>query len=130
MALRTASTSVVWTGNVVATTTAETIMFTSNPCSPSFDNASLVLVWFAAVTLTAGSTAVTWRLRRGLLVTSPLINQVVALNVAASTTIAFNGICADTPGIVAAQQYVLTFQATGAAANSTLVDGALAVLSL
>lgn len=130
MALRTPSTSVIWTGNVVATTTAETIFFTSAPVSPPVDSAQLVLIFNALVTLTGSTTAVTWRIRRGILVTSPLVNQGVSIPAAANTNISFNGSYADTPGIVTSQQYVLTFQATAAAANSTLVDGAFSVLVL
>jgi len=92
------------------------------------DNAVALLWWEAVITLTAGTTAVTYRLRRGTTATGTLVNVAQAITVTASTTIKHSGHYIDTAGIVAGQQYSLTAQMTAAAANSTVNDGCISVL--
>lgn len=130
MGLHTPSTAVNWTQNVIATTTAETILFTSNPVNPPFDNSQLIITWNLIIVMSAGTTSVIIRLRRGLLITSPLVNQGAAQTQAASATQALAGSYSDLPGITAGVQYVLTMQNAGSSGNSTMTDGSLAVLSL
>lgn len=111
-------------------TTAETVIFTTPPVNLVQDNALILVFWEAVITLTAGTTACTFRLRRGTTTAGALVNVAQAITVTASTTIKFSGVYQDTPGIVAAQQYSLSATMTAAAANSTVNDGCIAAVVL
>ena len=109
-------------------TTAETVVLTSPSLNPSLDNALVLIFWEVVFTLTAGTTAITARLRRGTTTGGTLINVAQAVTVTASTTVRMAGCYFDTPGVVASQQWSLTLQATAAAANTTVNDGSITAL--
>lgn len=111
-------------------TTAETVVVSSGPLGLAVDNAIVLITWEVVVTLTAGTTAITPRLRRGLGTTDTLINIAQAINVAATTTVKMSGSYRDQPGVAAALNYSLTLQMTGAAANSTPNDVCLTAFVL
>jgi hypothetical protein len=111
-------------------TTAETVICTTGPFGLPVDNALVIVMWYAIITLTAGSTAITMRLRRGNALTSAVVNVPTAQAVTASTVIQLSGTYVDTPGIVAGLQYSLTAQLTAAGANSTPNDICLTAIAL
>ncbi len=92
--------------------------------------AQTVRVWgVATITTAALTTAVTLRIRRGSGTGGTSVGTPTAVAEAASTAVnlAFAG--EDAPGEVAGQQYSLTAQATGPAANGTVNNCELWVLT-
>lgn len=130
MGVRIGSTATNTIANATITTTAETIAFTTGPMGLAFDNALVLVTWEVVVTLTAGTTAITPRLRRGSALTSTLVNVATAITVTASTTVKLSGHYLDLPGLAAGLQYSLTLQMTAAGANSTVNDGAMSAIVL
>jgi hypothetical protein len=116
--------------NAALTTSTETIIATLPPINIAVDNALINLFWYLAVTIGTAGVSMTVRLRRGTTTGGTLVNVAVAATVAAASVYVFNGNYADTPGICAEQQYVLTGQVGSATANSTLSDVAFMAMCL
>lgn len=125
MGVRNASASTVTPLNQPIVTVAETVCLTTGPLGLVYDNAEVLLEWFVIVALTAGTTAITARLRRGASATSTVVDVPTAVTVTASTTVRISGCYRDLPGVAAGLQYSLTLQMTAAGANSTVNDGCL-----
>lgn len=109
----------------------ETLCLTTPGISEPIDNGQVILLWTASITPGTSTTSLVFRLRRGALVTSPLVN----LTTFSFTTVAANlttvsGWYFDSPGIVAGQQYSLTVVQTADTVAGTWVDGALLAMVL
>jgi hypothetical protein len=89
-----------------------------------------LLFWEVNFTLTAGTTFVTYRLRKGTAVTGTIVLAESPVNVAASTSILGAGHFLDAPGLSAGVQYSLTMQLTAAGANTTINNGSLSAIVL
>lgn len=110
---------------------AETLCLTTPGISEPIDNGQVIILWTASITPGTSTTSLVFRLRRGALVTSPLVN----LTTFSFTTVAANlttvsGWYFDSPGIVAGQQYSLTVVQTADTVAGTWVDGALLAMVL
>ncbi len=116
--------------NGTLVTTAETIMATSPPINLTQDGALVLLFWQIEGVLGVGATAFQIRLRRGTLVTSPLVNVNGGQTLAASTNFLSGGAYPDSPGIVAEQQYTLTCQQVSATGNASINDAFIGVMVL
>jgi hypothetical protein len=104
----------------------ETLVFTTGPVGLAVDNAAVLIFWMACITAGTTVTLHNYRLRRGTLVTSPLVNAtVMGQTVAATNAVTTSGCYADQPGVAAALQYSLTVAQGGATAAGTFVDGML-----
>src|SRR5262249_19992357 len=103
----------------------ETVVLTTPAINPPLDNALVLVQWYVIFTLTAGTTAMTLRLRRGSTTADTLVNVATALTVTASTVVQMSGCYIDSPGVTANMVYSVTLQATAAAANTTCNDGCL-----
>jgi hypothetical protein len=131
MGVRFPSVAVTGVGNALPASSAETVVYTTPPINEPIDNAQVMLFWSYTLLAGTGTTAVTFKLRRGLLVTSPLIHVNNFSNpLAAAANGIFAGCYADNPGIVAGVQYSLTIVQTGATANGVNADGCLIAMVL
>lgn len=98
---------------VVPANGAETVILTTPPLTLPLDGAAVFLGWFYTPTTGLGTTAAGVRIRRGTLVTSPLINGGNAYPATANSGLLLAGWFVDTPGSVAGVQYSLTVTGTG-----------------
>lgn len=112
------------TAPVTAVTTAETAVATVGPLPENVGSSAALGVLIEATlacTLTAGTTAVTIRVRQGSGVAGAVVASSGALLVTASTVAALSWSALDTGALNPGQLYTVTFQATAAAANSSIV---------
>lgn len=120
------------TAVVSPVTTAETIILTSPGIEiPAGANGILVL-WKVLIALAAGTTSVTWRIRRGAALTGTLVESSGALTsgIAASSLLLGSGFVVDQPpnlGDIAT--YSITFQAAGAGANASTTSESIAIFA-
>jgi hypothetical protein len=108
--------------NAAPVNNAETIVWQSSPATPRYDGDQWCIEGVVDFTTGATTTAVTLRLRRGSLVTSPVVGaaELDTVGAAVSQPVPFQFV--DSPGAVAGQVYSLTYQATGATGNATIVS--------
>ncbi len=114
-----AAASVTVTAAVAVVAATETIIATLPAISPPMLSPTIRLFGVLRMTTAALTTAVTLRIRRGTAITGVLVGTADAVIEAASTLINMTTAGEDSPGEVAGQQYVLTAQATGPAANGS-----------
>ncbi len=114
----------------VLTQNTEMAVVTSPPLNISLDNAQVQIFWFYVMTLAAGTTAVSYRIRRGSGVAGTQVNVNSIIAEVASTVICRSGTYIDTPGVVAGQQYSLTVLTVAAGAAGTIQDACITVMSL
>lgn len=112
---------------VTLTTTAETVVATSNGVSTVSDQDQVAITGWAQLTLGTGTTSVTPRIRRGTSVSGTLVGTGNPINGTAGQTIVESFLTEDTPGLVAGQQYVFTLQQTGATANGSALQSSIDV---
>lgn len=104
---------------VTLTTTSEGSAVTSGGITTT--GVQTVRVWGTAIVTTGTSTtAVTLRIRRGSGTAGPSVGTPTAATVTAGNAVSLSFAGEDAPGEVAGQQYSLTAQQTGAAANGTV----------
>lgn len=119
--------SVNFASAVTITTTAETIVATLLGVNP--DQGSQVIVLSGTVRLTTGTatTTVTLRIRRGPLVTSPLVGPATPNSIigAAGNTNSYDVQAEDQTAEMANGTYVLTVQQASATGNGSAVEGEL-----
>lgn len=108
-------------------TTTETVLATVAGVSTQTADAVLTLEAVAQISTGTGTTSGTLRVRRGVDATGALVGVAQAETVTAGNTIDMELQVVDTPGEVAGQSYVVTYQATGASANSTSQQATLQV---
>lgn len=109
----------------------ETLVFTTGPIGLAEDNAAVILLWTAAILAGTSVTSHVWRVRRGPLVTSPVVNAQPWQNaaIAAAQTVS-SGVYVDNAAGVSAPQYSLTIVQTAASAAGTFEDGCLLAMVL
>lgn len=109
----------------------ETLVFTTGPLGLAVDNAAVLLFWTCSITAGTSTTGLAYRLRRGNLVTSPLVNVSSFLNTtAAGNTQVTSGVYADQPGVAAGVQYSLTVAQAADTVAGVFVDGCLMAIVL
>jgi len=116
--------------DVTLVTTAEGVVITSDPIAPPYDVVQAVILAWCQVTSGAAVTALTPRIRRGTLITSPLVGEANAeqLKVAAGSTEPMFIMVAEDLIRLASVQYSFTLQQTGGAANATVLQASIVVL--
>jgi hypothetical protein len=109
----------------------ETLMFTTGPLGLAVDNAPVMLFFIGTVVAGTSTTSHNYRLRRGTLVTSPLIHTAAfAQTCAAGNTVVVSGCYFDLPGVAAGLQYSLTIAQAAATVAGVFSDGALLAMVL
>lgn len=109
----------------------ETLCLTTGPIEGPIDNAAAILLWTASITPGTSTTSLVFRLRRGPLVTSPLVNlSTFSFTTVAANLLTVSGCYVDLPGVVAGQQYSLTVVQTADTVAGVWVDGALIAMVL
>jgi len=112
-------------------TAAETLVLTTGPLGLTEDNAAVILLWFGCVLAGTSVTSHVWRVRRGPLVTSPLVNANPWQNAAiAAAQTCSAGVYVDNAAGVSAPVYSLTVVQTAASAAGTFEDGCLLAVVL
>jgi hypothetical protein len=110
---------------------AETICYTTSPISEPVDNAQVLIFWGFSYIPGTANTSATFTLRRGPLLTSPTFQAGLwTTTVVAGNAIITSGAYADSPGVVAGQQYTLTIQQGAATGAGTFRDGYLMAMVL
>lgn len=105
---------------------AETLVFTTPPISLPVDNTFVQLDFMCVILTGASTTALVYLIRRGTLVTSPLVTPTGIQDAAAAVTeVVTAGMWVDSPGAVGGVQYSLTVQQTAATAAGTFATGIL-----
>jgi hypothetical protein len=110
---------------------AETVVLTTPPINEPVDNAQVLFVWQATIITGTSQTAVRFGLRRGTTTAGPLLGTgqwIYAIAAALQGT--YGGCYFDLPGIVAGQQYSLTYIQQGATVAGTWNDGCLIAMVL
>ena len=110
------------------TTTTETIVATSPPAAVPFGSAFAFVFGFLQMSTGTGVTGVTARIRRGNLVTGPLVGGANVVAAAASTAIGADIAVLDSLVSFDAAQYVLTIQQAAATGNGTVNQATILVL--
>jgi hypothetical protein len=109
----------------------ETVVFTTPPINEPIDNAQVLLFWDCAINPGTSTTNLSFRLRRGILATSPQItlgNRTIPA--VPGTLISTGGCYFDLPGVVAGVQYSLTVIQTAATVAGVFNDGCLIAMVL
>lgn len=88
----------------------------------------VLILAFATVTTAALTTALTTRIRRGTTIAGALVGEANAVGAAAAVTVSVAGYGRDNPGAVASQSYVVTVQATGPAANGSILSAIIVAI--
>lgn len=117
------------TNPVTLTTTAETLIIASNPIDqPQGCGFALVLAYFS-VSLSAATTTITLRVRRGNGITGTVVatSGAIGSGVDASVVYADGFNAVDTVPVQDLAQYSLTMQMAGASGNSTTSLQSIAV---
>lgn len=117
--------------NPAISTTAETVIATTPPFSPPIDAAQVIIHVVCSITIGTAGATLTLTIRRGPLVTSPLVQvHQPGITVVAGNTLGFGAFYVDTPGAVGGQQYSLTATVGSATGNSTVLDAAILAMAL
>ena len=117
------------TTDITVTTTTETIVGTTPQARLPVRNCRAIVRGFAHLTTGAATTTVTPRIRRGTLVTSPLVGEANAEQVkaaAGSTEQFFIEVTQDLDNVDQVE-YVFTLQQAGATGNGTILQGSVSV---
>jgi len=110
---------------------AETLVFTTGPIGLVEDFAQVILLWCCSITTGTSTTSLKYALRRGPLVTSPLVNvSTFAQTSAAGNLTTVTGVYVDNAAGISAPQYSLTVVQTACTVAGTFVDGALLAVVL
>jgi hypothetical protein len=110
---------------------AETLVFTTPPINEPVDNAQVLILWSAVITPGTSTTSLVFRVRRGTLVTSPLVNAAGwGFTTVAANLLFCSGWYPDNPGVVAGQQYSLTVVQTADTVAGAFVDGSMIAMVL
>jgi len=104
----------------------ETLVLTTGPIGLAEDGAAVILLWTCNITTGTSTTSLKYALRRGPLVTSPLVNvSTFAQTSAAGNFTNATGVYVDNAAGVSVPQYSLTVVQTAASVAGTFVDGCL-----
>jgi len=116
--------------NAAVVTTTELQVVVTPPLNIALDFAQVLLFWYIALTVGAGTTAVAARLRRGVDVTGSQLTTFANVTVAANSALYLNGSYSDIPGAVAGVQYCVCILQTGATGNAAITDVSMIALML
>jgi hypothetical protein len=118
--------------NVTLVTTAETLIITSPRIAVTRRLVTAFVLAVAQLTTGAATTTVTPRIRRGPLVTDPLVGEAnaVTLGAAAGSTEQFFGFASEELVGLADVQYSFTLAQAAATGNGTALQAAILVLLL
>lgn len=120
----------VVTANTTLVTTAETVAATCDRVKASKQDLRVALFAFALVTLGAGATAATARVRRGTTASGTLLDEGNAVQGTAGNTILVAVLVDDELSGVVGADYVLTIEQTGATGNGTVVQAGILALAV
>lgn len=118
------------TTNVTLTTTTETVILSSPEIALPADAARVYVLCWAQLTTGTATTTVTPRIRRGTLITSPLVGEANAENVkaAAGSTEPFIIALVEDLALFDRAIYSLTLQQAAATGNGTALQASILVL--
>lgn len=116
--------------NITLVTTTETVIVTSPFVTLPADANQVVILAYAQLTTGTAATAVTPRIRRGTLITDPLVGEANAENIkaAAGSTEPFIIMVAEDLTLRDRVRYSLTLQQTAATGDGTAVQYSILVL--
>lgn len=123
-------TSTSSTTDVALSTTTETAVLTLSGVSLDGPSQSVLVFGYAAVTTGAGTTSLTFRVRRGTGVTGTVVGEPATVKAGASESVSGAISVIDSPGEVAGQAYTLTVQQVAATANGTVTEAAVQAVIL
>lgn len=117
--------------NVTLVTVAETVIISTPPLVIPADAVQVLILAWAQLTTGANTTTVTPRIRRGTLITDPLVGEANAENIkaVAGSTEPFLIMVAETVQGLDKQQYSLTLEQAAATANGTALQASILVLA-
>ena len=102
-------------------TNAETVVANTNPYTADGPNRQVTIDAEGEITTGASTTALVVKIRRGTAVTGTQVGATQTITVpTAGNKVQFGLQVVDTPGEVAGQQWCVTVQQTGGAANGTV----------
>lgn len=108
-----------------------TIAFTTPPLTLFYDGQQVVLLWYVRFTTGVTGPVCTYDLRRGTLVTSPLVTAGSAnVTEVGSVGVQRSGCFVDTSSGAGTPQYSLTITVSNAASNGSFNEGALIAMAL
>lgn len=115
--------------NITLVTTAETVIITSPPVKIPVATCRVLVKAWAQLTTGGSTTAVTPRIRRGTLVTDPLVGEAnpISITSAAGGTDEYQIEVSEAFQNRENAQYVLTLQQTAAAANGSVLQAGIEV---
>lgn len=116
--------------NTNIVTNAETVIVTSPPFSPSFENQVILIFWKVVITVGASTTFLQGRIRRGTTTGGVQVNVVDATPATPAINNSLSGCYFDIPGVIAGQQYSFTVVCGNATANSTVTDACIIAMAL
>lgn len=118
--------------NVTLTTTTETLIISAARVAAVRQTVRALILAVAQLTTGAATTTVTPRIRRGALVTDPLVGEAnaVTIGAAAGSTEQFFGFAFEELVAAGDVQYSLTLQQAAATGNGTVLAAAILVLLL
>ena len=108
----------------------ETVVFALSPVLIPKDSLQILLIVSAQVTIGAGTTSITWRVKRGLTTADTNLCNYVVNPVTPGNVMGLSFMCIDLPISAGAVAYALTGQGTGSSANTTTTDLVLAAIFL
>jgi hypothetical protein len=107
------------------------IAFTTPPLTLAYDGQQVVLIWYLRLTSGATGPLVSYDLRRGPLVTSPLVTASSAgVTEVGSVALQRSGCFVDTNSGAGTPQYSLTCTVSNAASNGAYNEGILIAMAL
>lgn len=109
---------------------AETVVFTLSPVLIPKDSLQILLLVSAQVTIGAGTTQITWRVRRGLTTADTNLFNYIVNPVTPGNVMGLSFMCIDLPIGAGVVSYALTGQGTGSTTNTTTTDLVLAAIFL
>lgn len=109
----------------------ETVVLTTPPISMALDNAQVLILWDANITLGTSTTSLVFRVRRGITTAGALVIAAARTQtLAAGAGGQVCGWCFDSPGVVAGQQYCLTVVQTADTVAGVWNDGEMLAMVL
>lgn len=117
------------TADTAIVTVAETIGVTSDPINVGGESYVVVIFAWLVVTLAASVTSYTVRIRRGLLITDPLVGEANLVTATASTNIQANKLVVDPlSGDRAGLVYSASISCAAASANGSILEAGIVAL--
>jgi hypothetical protein len=110
---------------------AEVVAVTSPPLTLAYDNQVVLIFWYVKYTTGVTGPVLSYNIRRGTLITSPLVNASGAgATEVASVNIARSGCMVDAVSIPGTPQYSLTMNVSNAATNGAFLEACILAVAL